>query len=106
MLSSEWEIYTMREALKMIQRWSKADAWDGKILEPLQNFTTDEEFDEWARQETRMANHPCGGAQISAEDADYGVVNPNLSVKGLSDLFVIDSSIFVRTPLFYLRNKA
>jgi choline dehydrogenase-like flavoprotein len=95
MLTSDWDRYTARYALRLVQRWANASAWDGRILAAAQNFTTDEELDQWAAQTSRMANHPSGGAQMSPYGADYGVVDPNLAVKGLKDLWVIDSSTFV-----------
>jgi choline dehydrogenase-like flavoprotein len=98
MLTSEWEIWTMRNSLKMIQTWAAADAWDGRMLSAQQNFTTDDELDEWAREQSRMANHPVGGAQMSPVGADWGVTDPNTAVKGAQDLWVIDSSIFPLCP--------
>jgi choline dehydrogenase-like flavoprotein len=40
--------------------------------------------------------HLVGSAAMSAPDADYGVVNPDLRVKGVTGLRIVDASVMVR----------
>ncbi|KAF5392193.1 hypothetical protein D9757_001525 [Collybiopsis confluens] len=70
-LTSPFDIAAMREALRIIYRYISAPVWDGYILSPfgaLENITA-------SPRRTAM----------SAKDADYGVVDPDLRVKGLRD---------------------
>jgi choline dehydrogenase-like flavoprotein len=39
--------------------------------------------------------HPVGSAAMTAKNAGFGVVNPDLTVKGVKGLRVIDASVFV-----------
>jgi hypothetical protein len=82
--------------------------WKDYILAPtvnMENFTTDE-LDQFIRNSAATINHPVGTAGMSARDALYGVVDPDLLVKGTRGLSVIDASVLVRligSAFFLLR---
>jgi choline dehydrogenase len=44
--------------------------------------------------------HPVGTLSMSSRDACYGVVNPDLRVKGVTGLRVVDASIMVSRFIF------
>lgn len=47
--------------------------------------------------------HPVGTASMTARDAKWGVVDPDLKVKGVEGVRVVDASVFVRR-LFLLND--
>ncbi|KAK0208998.1 aryl-alcohol oxidase-like protein [Desarmillaria ectypa] len=81
-LSSEFDVFTLVEAVKSALRFVSVSAWDDFVLEPygeLAEATTDE-------------------ALMSPKAADYGAVDPDLLVKGVSGLRIVDASIFPFVP--------
>ncbi len=101
-LASEFDVFAMVEAVKSAKRFLSAPAWEGYVLEAyggLVNATTDEALEEYVRENSGTAAHPVGTASMSPRFADYGVVDPDLLVKGVTGLRVVDASIFVgRNP--------
>ncbi|KIK62555.1 hypothetical protein GYMLUDRAFT_242709 [Collybiopsis luxurians FD-317 M1] len=99
-LTSPFDIAAMREALQILFRYTSARVWDGYILSQfgaLANITadsSDDVLDEYIRNNAASPAHPVGTAAMSAKDADYGVVDPDLRVKGVEGLRIIDSSVF------------
>ena len=47
------------------------------------------------RKNAATLNHPAGTARMSPADAKWGVVDPELRVKGAKGLRVVDASVFV-----------
>ncbi|KAK0466203.1 aryl-alcohol oxidase [Desarmillaria tabescens] len=100
-LASEFDVFAMIEAVKSAKRFLSAPAWEGYVLEAyggLVNATTDEALEEYVRENVGTAAHPVGTASMSPRFADYGVVDPDLVVKGVSGLRVVDASIFPFVP--------
>lgn len=92
----------MIEGIKLTQAFYKAPAWKNYIVEqtsPSQN-ATDAELEDFIRNTTFSSQHAVGTAAMSAVDATYGVVNPDLRVKGASGLRIVDGSVMVRNCLF------
>ena len=46
--------------------------------------------------------HPVGTASMTARDAKWGVVDPDLKVKGVEGVRVVDASVFVRRLIFII----
>jgi choline dehydrogenase-like flavoprotein len=80
-----------------VLRLFKASAWKDYIIAPIVDLenSSDDELDEYIRNSVRSTSHLVGTAAMSAEDARYGVVDPDLRVKGASRLRIIDASVFV-----------
>lgn len=97
LLGSDFDLYALREAIRSAQRFASASAWAGYIIGPVENLTSDEDVDEWLRSSSGSAFHPVGSAGMSARDADYGVVDPDLNVKGVHGLRIVDASVVVRS---------
>lgn len=70
-------------------------AWKDYIISPLQNQTTDDELDQLIRGNAGSIWHGSGSAGMSAKDARYGVVDPDLRVKGVQGLRIVDASVLV-----------
>ncbi|KAJ7821311.1 glucose dehydrogenase short protein [Mycena olivaceomarginata] len=95
LLTTEFDLFTAREAIKKAYRFVQAPVWKDYIIAPtidLLNMTTDA-LDEFIRNTAGPVGHLVSTAAMSAKDASYGVVNPDLLVKGASGLSIIDASI-------------
>lgn len=93
----------MRYALKSARRFLAGPAWKGYVVTPagpLANATTDVLLDTYARAASFSTAHPIGTAAMSPKGAKYGVVDPDLRVKGVSGLRIVDASVFVSPYLF------
>ncbi|KAJ7743698.1 pyranose dehydrogenase [Mycena maculata] len=100
LLMTEFDLFTTREAIKTAYRFVQAPVWKDYIIAPtidLLNMTTDA-LDEYIRNTAGPAWHLVSTAAMSAKDASYGVVNPDLLVKGASRLSIIDASILPFVP--------
>ncbi|KAL0577830.1 hypothetical protein V5O48_004158 [Marasmius crinis-equi] len=95
---SEFDLAVMKEAIFSARRFAAAKAWEGYIIKPLFNATTEEEVEAMIRNTTTTVFHPVGTNAMSAKDAAYGVVDPDLRVKGVSGLRIIDASVFPFIP--------
>ncbi|KAJ6481563.1 aryl-alcohol oxidase-like protein [Mycena vitilis] len=99
-LSSEFDLLVAREGLKRAQKFVTAPVFKDYILAPtvdMSNFTN-EQIDQFIRNSAGTISHLVGSAGMSAPDATYGVVNPDLLVKGTARLSVIDASVLPIVP--------
>ncbi|KAF7322061.1 Alcohol oxidase [Mycena kentingensis (nom. inval.)] len=93
------DLVIMREAVKAAMRFSAKPALKGYVQAagaPVQfgsNAPTDEAIDEFIRANTATVFHPVGTAAVSPVGAKWGVLDPNLRVKGLKGLRVVDLSV-------------
>ena len=98
-LTSDFDIMALREGLKLAMKFVTAPVWKNYILElvtpGLANATTVADVDDFLRSVAGSAYHFSGTAAMTAPDAGYGVVNPDLRVKGVKGLRIIDASVFV-----------
>ncbi|KAF9258144.1 alcohol oxidase [Marasmius fiardii PR-910] len=94
----EFDLTVMKEAIASAQRFAAANAWKGYILQPFTNASTPAEVDALIRNTTRTLFHPVGTAAMSAKNAGYGVLDPDMSVKGTCGLRIIDASAFPFIP--------
>ncbi|KAF8060844.1 pyranose dehydrogenase [Lyophyllum atratum] len=116
LLGSEFDRFAMRAAVKRSIRFLATPAWKDYVVGPptgLENATTDEELDKYILQSTIPGDHPIGTAAMSAKNAGYGVVNPDLRVKGLSGLRIVDASVLpfipsghTQAPVYILAERA
>ncbi|KAF7350701.1 GMC oxidoreductase [Mycena sanguinolenta] len=100
LLVTDFDLFTTRESIKKAYRFVEAPVWKDYIIAPtidLLNMTTDE-LDEFIRNTGSSSGHIVSTAAMSAKDASYGVVNPDLLVKGASGLSIIDASIIPFVP--------
>ncbi|KAJ7302067.1 pyranose dehydrogenase [Mycena albidolilacea] len=95
-LTSDVDLFTGREAIKKVLRLFKAPTWQDYVIAPIVDLenSSDDELDEYIRNTTRSTFHLVGTAAMSAKDARYGVVDPDLRVKGTNRLRIIDASVF------------
>ncbi|KAG7098376.1 hypothetical protein E1B28_000334 [Marasmius oreades] len=98
LLRSELDRFIMREAIRSVKRLFSAPAWDGFIIASPTNATTDEELDQYINTKATGLFHPVGSVAMSARGASWGALDPDLKVKGVKGLRVVDSSIFPKMP--------
>jgi choline dehydrogenase-like flavoprotein len=103
LLKDEFDQAVMVEALKRAFEFLAAPSFNGYIVAPingLQNSMTDEELRQYAMNSAGTINHPIGSAAMSPKDATYGVVDPDLVLKKVSGVRIVDASIFVSVDIF------
>ncbi|KAF8071934.1 pyranose dehydrogenase [Lyophyllum atratum] len=115
-LTSGFDIFAMREAIKSAIRFLSAPVWKDYVIGPagdLANATTDQLLEDYARRNVFTSAHPVGTAAMSVEGAGYGVVNPDLRVKGVSGLRIVDASVMpfvtsghTQAPVYIIAERA
>lgn len=68
---------------------------DGEIA-PGPGVTTNDEMDDFVRDNLESTYHPCGTCKMGQDD--LAVVDPELRVRGIEGLRVVDSSVFPSEP--------
>lgn len=97
LLGSNLDLSIMREAVKSALRFTTASAWAGYVISPVgvNSSNTDAELDEYIRGNTISLGHAAGTASMSPKGATWGVVDPDLRIKGLVGIRIIDLSVVV-----------
>jgi len=116
LLSSEFDLFAVREGIKKAIRFTQAPVWKGIVtgpLDPLTNTTTDEELEEIIRNTAASALHPVGTSSMSPRNANWGVVDPDLLVKEALGLRIVDASVMpyvpsahIQTPVYLIAERA
>ncbi|THH00852.1 hypothetical protein EW026_g1736 [Hermanssonia centrifuga] len=100
-LTTDFDIFAIREGIKTAQKFLSAPAWQGYVLGALgvlANATTDAELEAFARANSAPNGHIVATASMSPKGADFGVVDPDLRVKGVEGLRVVDASVLPFVP--------
>lgn len=74
------------------------DAYRGAELQPGLEIQSDEEIDQWVRENVESAYHPCGTARMGRTDDPNVVVDTDCRVRDLEGLRVVDASVFPTVP--------
>jgi choline dehydrogenase-like flavoprotein len=97
-LTTEFDQQAMIQAMKDVFTVLANAAFDeyiGAPYGPLANATTDAQLLANVKAHGSTIWHGAGTAKMSARGADWGVVDPDLKVKGTLGLRVADTSVFV-----------
>ena len=105
-LSTPFDVLAMRHALRTSLRFVRAPAWAGFLTAPgaqagpfaAVDARSDAALDAWARAQAATIWHPTGTARMGPCRAAVGegsVVNPDLTVKGVEGLRIVDASVLV-----------
>jgi len=97
LLASDFDTQVMIEGVKAAKRFVSASPWQGYIAAPFIdsiNTTTDAGIEAYARQFSTTIRHPIGTAAMSKDSDKGGVVGPQLNVKNVVGLRVVDASVF------------
>ncbi|KAF8888872.1 pyranose dehydrogenase [Infundibulicybe gibba] len=109
LLTTEFDRITMREAIKSIKKFFAASAWAGYVLAPvggLENAVDDASIDQYIIDNAQSLFHPAGTASMSPVGAQGGVVDPDLKVKKVVGLRVVDVSVLPFEPSGHLQAVA
>ncbi|KAF8514947.1 aryl-alcohol oxidase-like protein [Hysterangium stoloniferum] len=100
-LTTDFDIFAMVQAVKDAQTFIQSSPFQGFVQGPfgqLAKATTDGLKTTLIRATAETVNHPVGTAAMSPVGASWGVVDPNLLLKGASGLRIVDASIFPQIP--------
>ncbi|KAF9465127.1 aryl-alcohol oxidase-like protein [Collybia nuda] len=99
LLGTNYDRATLREGMRAARRFIQDPVFNGYLLDEVTEVgDSDDSIDEYIRSLTAVVFHPTGTAMMSAKGAQYGVVDPDLKVKGAVGLRVVDASIFPFVP--------
>ncbi|KXN84482.1 L-sorbose 1-dehydrogenase [Leucoagaricus sp. SymC.cos] len=99
--TNDFDLIAAREAIKSAITFSNAPAFKNIItglIGPLANASTEAEINDIIRNTTISSLHPVGTASMSPKDADWGVVDPDLRVKHITGLRIVDASVMPFVP--------
>lgn len=89
----------MREAVKAVLRFFGYSAWTDYIIGPFGDLFAaakdNASIDTYVRGVCTSILHGVGTASMAPVNAHFGVVDPNLKVKGVDGLRVVDASVLV-----------
>jgi choline dehydrogenase-like flavoprotein len=97
LLGTELDRVTMREAFLATRRLVSLPAFKGYIIKELPDLPTDDAIDAYLKDTTAIVFHPVTTASMSPYGASWGVTDPDLRVKGVKGLRIVDASVFVST---------
>ncbi|KAF8146223.1 GMC oxidoreductase-domain-containing protein, partial [Mycena galopus ATCC 62051] len=102
-LKNSQDLAMMREGIKVLQNFVSAPVWSDYLIDlygpaaVLANGT-DADIDTYIQQQASTIFHPLGTSSMSAKGASHGVVDPDLRVKGIPYLRIVDGSVLPRPP--------
>ncbi|KXN87008.1 Alcohol dehydrogenase [acceptor] [Leucoagaricus sp. SymC.cos] len=115
-LTSPIDMTFAREAVRSSRKFFTAKAWNGYVLDeapPSANANSDDELDAFIREFSTTAWHPVSTVAMSPRGASYGVVDPDLKVKNVKGLRVVDASVMpfiiaghTQTPVYVIAERA
>ncbi|KAI0653737.1 aryl-alcohol-oxidase from pleurotus Eryingii [Cubamyces menziesii] len=104
-LSTAFDLAAMRAAVRSAVRFASAPTWTGFLTGPAAPFagvdvTDDDALDAWARAQTSTIWHPTGTARMGkcGDSSANSVVNPDMTVRGVVGLRVMDASVLPFIP--------
>ena len=93
-------MFVLREAIRSVRRFVRAPVWSDYIIRLVDTATTDEELNKFIRSSAITVSHGVGTAAMSPKGTEYGVVDPDLRVKKVSGLRIVDASVLVGHTTF------
>ncbi|KAG6833033.1 hypothetical protein H0H87_012044 [Tephrocybe sp. NHM501043] len=101
LLKTDFDKTTMREAVKAARKFVTAPAWSDYVIAQIGAFAgveTDAQIDAYVAANAGTIFHPVGTAAMSPKGANTGVTDPDMRLKKVVGVRVVDASVFVRPP--------
>ena len=98
-MTHENDFKIFRKALRLSREILSQRAmspFNGGEIQPGNNVVSDDGLDEFIKNNCESAYHPCGTCRMGSSDDPTTVVQNDCKVKGFSNFFLADSSIFPR----------
>ena len=115
-LSAENDLRTLRRGVRMVQeigRQTPLKSFIASEIAPLSSKSTDAEVDAHIRATGITVHHPLGTCRMGRTDDETAVVDPELRVRGVERLRVVDASIMpdlvggnINAPVIMIAEKA
>ncbi|KAG6883452.1 hypothetical protein C0993_006066 [Termitomyces sp. T159_Od127] len=105
LLKSDFDKVAMREAIKSALKFASAPAWNNYIIGSAAGLAaneTDAALDAYAAANAGTLFHPVGTASMSKKGATNGVVDPDLKLKKVDGVRVVDASVLVSLVFDFL----
>jgi len=103
-LSSPFDMFVMREAIRSARRFVAAPAWsDYVIASASTNATSDAQLNTFISANSLSLYQSCSTNSMTSYKSTYGVVNPDFKVKRVQGLRVIDASVLPKVPSAHLQ---
>ena len=102
------DVAILREAVKAAHRFVSAPVWQSLIVAPFASAvptTTDAEIERYITNEANTFRHPMGTARIARASENTGVVGPDLLVKHVQGLRIVDASVFVSSFIALVQSR-
>ncbi|MDG1904936.1 MAG: choline dehydrogenase [Arenicella sp.] len=100
-LQSKADVEDWRHVIRLTREIMGQAAFDdyrGGEIQPGIKVRSDDDIDSWVRQNVESAYHPSCTAKMGADDDPMAVLDANCLVRGVTNLRVVDSSIFPTIP--------
>ncbi|ELA9209662.1 choline dehydrogenase [Vibrio parahaemolyticus] len=100
-ISTEQDKQDWRDCIRLtreILNQPSMDEYRGNEIQPGLHITTDEQIDEWVKQNVESAYHPSCSCKMGSDDDPLAVLDEQCQVRGIQGLRVVDSSIFPTIP--------
>jgi choline dehydrogenase-like flavoprotein len=108
-MSSPYDMFVMRQAFQAALDFTDTEAWKSYLGAPVnglvpaieaQRTNNSSMFEDFVRNNVQNGAHVVATSSMSAVGASWGVVDPDLRVKGIQGLRIVDASVYVRLHLY------
>jgi choline dehydrogenase-like flavoprotein len=106
LLKSTFDKVAMREAVKTAIKFLSAPTWSDYVVAqigPFAGVKTDAQIDAYVAQNAGTIFHPAGTAAMSPKGSSKGVTDPDLTLKKVAGVRVVDASVFPFVPSAHLQ---
>ncbi|KAF8989830.1 pyranose dehydrogenase [Cyathus striatus] len=100
-LTEDTDVLLFKEAISSAKRFIGAPVFKDLMLRPqgeFENVTDDQTLEQFIRNNVGQGFHIVGTASMSPRGAQYGVVDPDLLLKGAAGLRIVDASVMPYVP--------
>lgn len=98
-LQTKYDVDVLVQSIKQVRviaKQSALDEWRGREIYPGPDIQSDEELEDFARSVVVSYHHQNGTCKMGVDE--LAVVDPQLRVRGIANLRVVDASVFPAVP--------